>query len=283
LQSTMFKKKKVELSKLHEIKKQLRSCNLNTVCEEARCPNISECFGKKTATFMIMGNTCNRGCRFCNIKPGRPFPLDDAEPVNIADTVKEMGLKYVVITSVTRDDLQDGGAGHFAKTIQAVKEKNPFSKIEVLTPDFRGSSASLDTVLQAKPDVFNHNIESVNRLSAGVRPGADYRRSLDVLNYVFKKGARAKSGLMVGLGENMEEIKGTMKDLKDAGVSILTVGQYYAPAIDLSWPVARYYTEAEFEGIRDAGLAMGFDYVFSGRFVRSSYMADDVFHLIRKI
>jgi lipoic acid synthetase len=274
----MTYKKKIRLSGLHEVKKILRSSAIHTVCEEAKCPNIDECFSKKTATFMIMGDVCTRDCKFCNVKHGRPVELDSNEPERVAQTALAMGLKYVVVTSVTRDDLSDGGAGHFADTINEIRKSLPNASIEVLTPDFSGSTESIDAVLSASPDVFNHNIETVKRLSKDIRPQAGYQRSLDVLKYAASKGAVVKSGFMLGLGENEEEIYQTMKDLKNAGVGILTIGQYFNPKRKGgSWPVKKYYEQAFFDELAKRGTELGFNYVFSGIYVRSSYMAEEVF------
>jgi lipoyl synthase len=274
----MTYKKKIRLSGLHEVKKILRSSGLHTVCEEAKCPNIDECFSKKTATFMIMGDVCTRNCRFCNIKHGKPVELDENEPKRVAETVLSMGLKYVVITSVTRDDLPDGGAGHFADTIKEIRKILPNVPIEVLTPDFNGKTNDIDTVLSAKPNVFNHNIETVERSSKDIRPQASYQRSLAVLKYAASKGGVVKSGFMLGLGENEEEIYQTMKDLKGAGVNILTIGQYFSPkGKGGSWPVKKYYEQPFFDELAKRGAELGFNYVFSGIYVRSSYMAEEVF------
>lgn len=270
-------KRKIRLSGLHEVKKILRSSCLNTVCEQAMCPNIDECFSRKTATFMIMGSVCTRACLFCNVKNGVPEELDLKEPERLAEVVKLMGLKHVVITSVTRDDIIDGGAAHFSAVIKSVKSKNPTVSIEVLTPDFKGSTSSIDTVLIAKPDVFNHNIETVQSLSKLIRPSADHKRSLVVLNYASKKGVLTKSGFMLGLGETKKEVHELMKELFDAGVKILTIGQYFKPSSTRSMEVKQFYEQSFFDELRDYGLALGFDYVFSGVYVRSSYMAEEVF------
>ena len=269
-------KKKIRLSGLHDLKKILRSSCLNTVCEEARCPNIDECFSKRTATFMIMGNTCTRSCRFCNVTNGKPSVLDNNEPERLAQTVKSMDLKHVVITSVTRDDLNDGGAEHFAKTIRAIRTLLPSVSIEVLTPDFKGRFDLVDIVLDAKPNVFNHNIETVRSLSKKVRPQAEYAQSLSILRHASSKGFLVKSGFMLGLGETEKGIHQTMKDLKRSGVGILTVGQYFNPK-ESSWPVKKYYDQDFFNLLKERGLALGFNYVFSGIYVRSSYMAEEVF------
>lgn len=270
-------KKKIRLSGLHEVKKLLRASCLHTVCEEAMCPNIAECFSKKTATFMIMGDVCTRNCKFCNVRTGVPIPLDPNEPLRIAEAVNKMGLRHVVITSVTRDDLNDGGASHFNKVITTVKNTMPGSSIEVLTPDFKGSTEAIDVVLSARPDVFNHNIETVKRLSPAIRPLADHSRSLSVLKYASASGVRTKSGLIVGLGETDKEIKETMRELLDAGVKILTIGQYFSPPSERAMNVQKYYDEKFFDDAKAYGLALGFDYVFAGVYVRSSYMAEEVF------
>ena len=270
-------KRKIRLSELHEVKKLLRSSGLHTVCEEAMCPNIEECFAKRTATFMIMGDVCTRNCKFCNVKNGEVLALDEHEPLRIAEAAHKMKLKHIVVTSVTRDDLKDGGATHFKKLIEAIKQKCPGSSIEVLTPDFNGSQTDITTVLSAKPDVFNHNIETVKRLSPIIRPKADYLRSLFVLNFASKSGVKIKSGIIVGLGETEQEIKQTMKDLFDSGVRILTVGQYFAPPSERAIKVQKVYDEKFFNDAKQYGLALGFDYVFAGVYVRSSYMAEEVF------
>ncbi|MCX6113098.1 MAG: lipoyl synthase [Proteobacteria bacterium] len=249
-------KKKIRLSGLHEVKKILRGSGLHTVCEEARCPNIDECFSKKTATFMIMGDVCTRACRFCNVTHGKPMVLDKNEPIRIAEAASSMGLKHVVITSVTRDDILDGGAEHFYKTITETRKALPSVSIEVLTPDFKGNTECIDIVLKAKPDVFNHNIETVKRLSKDIRPQADYERSLSVLKHASSGGFIVKSGFMLGLGEENDEIYQTMKDLRDAGVSILTVGQYFNPS-GKSWSVKKYYEEDFFNKLKDYGKMLG--------------------------
>ncbi|MEI6092751.1 MAG: lipoyl synthase [bacterium] len=269
-------KKKIRLSGLHEVKKILRSSGLHTVCEEARCPNIDECFSKRTATFMIMGDVCTRLCRFCNVSNGKPSELDNSEPERLAQTAKSMNLRHVVITSVTRDDLVDGGAGHFADTIKTLRALMPSISIEVLTPDFKGNMTLVDLVIDAKPDVFNHNIETVRDLSKQIRPQADYDRSLSVLSHASSKGVLVKSGFMLGLGEDKIQIYQTMKDLRNAGVNILTIGQYFNPK-DSSWPVKKYYEQEFFDLLKTRGLELGFNYVFSGIYVRSSYMAEEVF------
>lgn len=263
--------------KVTELKNLLRDNRLVTVCEEASCPNLSECFSHGTATFMIMGDKCTRRCSFCDVAHGKPDPLDTNEPANLARTIQAMKLSYVVITSVDRDDLRDGGAGHFAACIAAVRELNPQIKIEVLVPDFRGRmEKALDALATvAPPDVFNHNIETVPRLYKQARPGSDYEWSLKLLQ-VYKQRFRrvpTKSGLMLGLGETMEEIEQVLTDLRAHEVDMLTLGQYLAPS-QHHIPVARYVTPAEFQQLADLAKKLGFSHVASGPLVRSSYHAD---------
>lgn len=256
--------------------KVLRENHLHTVCEEAACPNIGECFRRRTATFMIMGDICTRRCPFCDVAHGRPMPLDSDEPRNLGLTVQSMGLKYVVITSVDRDDIPDGGANHFTHCIQAIREQSAGVKIEILVPDFRGKvPVALKAVGEALPDVFNHNLETVPRLYRRVRPGADYSGSLGLLR-LFKEhheGIPTKSGLMLGLGESIDEVCDTMKDLRDHGCDMLTLGQYLRPSPS-HLTVERYVTPREFDQLREIGLGMGFSHVASGPMVRSSYHAD---------
>ena len=258
------------------IKRLLREHHLHTVCEEAACPNLAECFGHGTATFMIMGDICTRRCPFCDVAHGRPRPLDPEEPAHLARAIAQMGLRYVVITSVDRDDLRDGGAGHFAACIQAVRERVPATKIEILTPDFRGRvPAALDALAKAPPDVFNHNLETVPRLYRQARPGADYRGSLALLER-FKAahpGIPTKSGLMLGLGESLEEVEETLADLRAHGCEMLTLGQYLQPSRD-HLPVARYVTPQEFERLAATARRLGFSQIASAPLVRSSYHAD---------
>ncbi|HEV2332847.1 MAG TPA: lipoyl synthase [Gammaproteobacteria bacterium] len=258
------------------LKQVLRDNHLHTVCEEASCPNIGECFGKGTATFMIMGDVCTRRCTFCDVAHGRPGSLDAEEPANLARTIKAMGLKYVVVTSVDRDDLRDGGAGHFVSCIRAIRGESPQTRIEVLVPDFRGRmDVALALMHEAPPDVFNHNLETVPRLYREVRPGSDYAHSLMLLKR-FKAAhpdLPTKSGIMVGLGEELPEIFETMRHLRDHDVDMLTVGQYLQPS-KFHHPVVRYVTPAEFEEIERRGYEMGFEHVASGALVRSSYHAD---------
>lgn len=267
------------LPEVLRVKKLLRRLGLNTVCEEANCPNIGECFSKKTATFMIMGDVCTRNCPYCSVSHGKPGPLDPLEPFKVATAVKELGLEYVVITSVDRDDLPDGGASHFARVVEEIRKISESIKIEVLIPDFRGDFNALKVVVESNPDVINHNIETVKSLYRMVRPGGNYERSLLILRKVkeFNPGKITKSGFMVGLGESFEEIVQLLQDLKSSGVDIITVGQYLQPSKE-SLTVQRYYTDEEFEKIEKLGRSLGFREVFSGKLVRSSYHAGEVYH-----
>jgi len=251
---------------------------LHTVCQEAKCPNQWECFSRQTATFLIMGARCTRSCRFCAVEHGPSGPPDPGEPFRVAEAAQSLGLRYVVVTSVTRDDLPDGGAAIFAATIRAIREKIPDVLVEVLIPDFQGCPESLLTVVDAHPDVLNHNIETVERLYPSVRPGAVYQRSLQLFRRAKGRDASLpiKSGLMLGLGERPEEIHRTLRDLFDAGCTLLTLGQYLQPSAD-HIPVERFITPAEFEDWRKIALAMGFSRVASGPLVRSSYHAKDLF------
>lgn len=260
-----------------KVRSLIEGLGLNTVCKEAACPNIWECFQRHTATFMIMGDTCTRNCRFCNVKTGRPAPLDPKEPARLASAIKELGLKYAVITCVTRDDLPDGGAEHFVKTIEAIRAVSPETKVEILTSDFAGNSFALAKVLKAGPAVFNHNLETVKRLTPVLRTKATYLRSLAVLSYASRMfpAIPVKSGVMVGCGESMEEVFEAMRDLKCAGCSILTVGQYLAPD-DKCHPVEKYYSEAEFSEIKAYALKLGFAGAACGPLVRSSYRAGEM-------
>jgi lipoyl synthase len=261
---------------VQRLKAVLRENKLHTVCEEANCPNLGECFKSGTATFMIMGDICTRRCPFCDVGHGRPNPLDPDEPKNMAETIKAMGLKYVVITSVDRDDLRDGGAAHFAACITETRRLNPGIVIEILTPDFRGRvDTALAILEEVPPDVFNHNLETVPRLYKQARPGADYDTSLDLLEQ-FKlrhPTVPTKSGLMLGLGETIEEVEAVMRDMRAHGINMLTLGQYLQPSSH-HLPVARYVTPEEFEQLRVTGEKMGFSHVASGPMVRSSYHAD---------
>jgi lipoic acid synthetase len=258
------------------MEEKLRGWNLGTVCQSAHCPNLGECFSRGTATFMILGTVCTRRCRFCAVDKGKPEPPDPGEPERVAQATKAMGLGYVVVTSVTRDDLPDGGADHFAKTIRCIREHCPEAKVEVLVPDFKGSEAAVRTVCGAAPDVFNHNVETVPRLYEKVRPQADYRRSLDVLANAAKSGIQTKSGLMLGLGETSREIWETLNDLRRADCAYLTLGQYLAPSAQ-HVPVQRYVPPEEFERWGETSRAMGFRHVASGPLVRSSYRAEELF------
>ncbi|MDH3948181.1 MAG: lipoyl synthase [Gammaproteobacteria bacterium] len=258
------------------LKKILRDKNLYTVCEEAACPNIGECFGHGTATFMIMGEICTRRCPFCDVAHGRPNPLDPDEPQNLAETIQAMALKYVVITSVDRDDLRDGGAEHFAACISATRQHSPSTGIEVLVPDFRGRmEVALDTLSQSPPDVFNHNLETVPRLYRQARPGADYAWSLKLLQEYKARNPEVltKSGLMLGLGETLEEVAEVMRELREHDCDMLTLGQYLQPS-QHHLPVSRYVTPDEFRQLEELGYELGFGNVASGPMVRSSYHAD---------
>lgn len=279
LQKPPWLKKQISAGQDYDkVVRLLRECRLETVCEQARCPNLGECFARGTATFMILGKTCTRNCRFCAVTHGTPLPPDPAEPENIARAVSELRLRYAVITSVTRDDLPDGGASHFAKTISAVKGHNPETLVEVLIPDFRGAKEALHTVVSACPNVINHNLETVPRLYQGVRPGAEYQRSLALLKAVHPLDPKmvTKSGLMLGLGETAQELRAALQDLVDAGCGALTLGQYLAPSRD-HHPVVRYVHPDEFSEWAQTAYDMGFRAVAAGPFVRSSFQAEDLF------
>ncbi|MEN6505111.1 MAG: lipoyl synthase [Planctomycetaceae bacterium] len=258
----------------------LADLHLVTVCDGAHCPNRHECYSRRTATFMILGETCTRNCRFCAVSPcagAAPLPPREDEPAAVAEACKRLALRHVVITSVTRDDLADGGAGHFAQTIAAVRGAVPHAIIEVLVPDFHGDHAAIETVLAAAGHVFNHNVETVDRLYATVRPQANYHRSLGVLAHAKSRGATTKSGLMVGLGETPGQVEQVLRDLRAAGCDIVTIGQYLAPSKH-HLPVVRYVEPAEFAAYEEAAKAVGFAAVAAGPFVRSSYQAEDVFN-----
>jgi lipoyl synthase len=267
-------------SRFHEIKRELREQKLHTVCEEASCPNIGECFGKGTATFMILGDICTRRCPFCDVAHGRPLAPDAQEPLHLAETIEKLKLSYVVITSVDRDDLRDGGAQHFVECIRAVRERSPGTTIEVLVPDFRGRlERALAVLSAAPPDVMNHNLETVPRLYKEARPGANYAHSLELFSSYGKlsPATPTKSGLMVGLGETDDEILAVMRDLRAHGVAMLTIGQYLAPSLH-HLPVARYVHPDTFAMFEREAAAMGFRHAAVGPLVRSSYHADQQAH-----
>jgi lipoic acid synthetase len=273
-----LRKSRTHPESVHNLKVELRRKNLHTVCESARCPNMHECFHRSAATFMILGNLCTRGCGFCSVpKATHPGALDPEEPENVARMAAEMNLRYVVITSVNRDDLPDGGSAHFAETVRAVRRALPDARVEVLTPDFCGDLQAVARVLDAGPHVFNHNMETVPRLYKTVRPQAKYRQSLDVLQFAkqHRPESLTKSGAMVGLGESQDEVHQLLRDLRQSNVDVATLGQYLQPA-RRNLRVAEYVTPAQFEKYRDYGLSIGFKMVFSGPLVRSSYMADVV-------
>ena len=262
--------------KIEHIKSTLRKNKLHSVCEEASCPNLAECFNHGTATFMIMGAICTRRCPFCDVAHGRPLALDPDEPQKLALTIKEMGLKYVVITSVDRDDLRDGGAQHFADCIKQIREHSPQTRIEILTPDFRGRmEQALEVFRETPPDVFNHNLETAPRMYRVARPGADYKWSLELLRRIKEMHPHVptKSGVMMGLGETNEEIVQVLKDLREHGVNMLTLGQYLQPSRH-HLPVKRYVPPAEFDELKDVAMDLGFSHAACGPFVRSSYHAD---------
>lgn len=264
---------------VHALKTEIRELNLHTVCESARCPNMHECFSRGAATFMILGNLCTRGCGFCSVPKGSPqkkeFSLDPNEPANVARAAAAWKLRYVVITAVNRDDLADGGSQHFAETVREVRKSLPDARVEVLTPDFCGDLDAVARVLDSGPHVFNHNMETIERLYRRVRPQANYRQSLDVLKFgkSYRGDVLTKSGLMVGLGEEPREVEQLLRDLRAVNVDVATIGQYLQPT-RRNLPVASYVTPAQFHLYRDYGLAIGFKMVFSGPLVRSSYMAD---------
>ena len=271
-----FKVKAPGSTNFIELRSQIQGANLNTVCEEAACPNIGDCWDRGTATFMILGDICTRSCSYCNVKTGRPITLDRTEPFRVAVTVKRMNLKYAVITSVDRDDLEDYGSSFFAETIKQIRHLSPSCNVEVLIPDFEGSRKSLVKVLNARPQVLNHNIETVRRVFKKVRPRGNYDVSLDLLRNVKKINGNmpTKSGMMVGLGETKDEILITMKDLRNVGCDLLTIGQYLRPS-KKHHPLIRFYHPDEFAQLKKLGLEMGFKHVASGPLVRSSYHADE--------
>jgi lipoic acid synthetase len=261
------------------VKHLLRDLQLNTVCEEARCPNLSECFGRGTATFMIGGDRCTRRCHYCDVMTGRPNALDPLEPRRVAEAARRLNLKYVVVTAVARDDVPDGGAAHFATTIRNIKQQLPSAQVEVLIPDFKGQIQSLETVLHAEPDVLNHNIETVRRIFRDVRPQGNYDRTLELLERSKQLAPQTptKSGFMVGLGETTDELYDTMRDLRAVGVDLVTIGQYLQPSKD-HVPVADYVGPERYNEYRRMGQELGFRQTFAGAFVRSSFHAGELFH-----
>lgn len=266
----------IDTDNTREVRRILKENCLNTVCENARCPNKNECYTKHTATFLIMGNNCTRNCKYCNINCDKPEPLDEKEPQNIALAVKALGLKYAVITSVTRDDLPDGGALHFANCIEQIRKTCPQTKIEILTPDFKNNQKALDIIIKAHPDVFNHNIEAVKDIFKIVRPQGNYENSISVLSYIKKHSdIKTKSGLIIGLGETFEQIRETMHDLYDAGCDILTIGQYIQPS-KKHFEVAKYYSLKEYETLKQMAKEAGFKNYQIGPLVRSSYNASNL-------
>jgi len=256
-----------------EVLNLMRGAKLHTVCEEAKCPNMGECWNSRTATFMILGDTCTRSCGFCNIKTGMPNALDLDEPRRVAESVEQLNLRHVVITSVNRDELKDGGASIFAESIRLIREKNSECTIEILIPDFKGDEDSFNIIMNNPPDILNHNLETVKSLYHAVRPQAKYERSLELINWFHSKGLRTKSGIMVGIGETYEQVIELMKDLRNHNCDILTIGQYLQPTKN-HLPVDRYVTLDEFAKYKDEGLKMGFKAVESAPLVRSSYHAD---------
>lgn len=266
-----------------QVAELLKAQKLNTICQSARCPNLGECWERRTATFLILGNICTRNCGFCAVPKGQPQSLNEKEPEAVLEAVKSLGLRYVVITSVTRDDLPDGGAEIFARTTRLIKDFNPEIKVEVLIPDFKGEKSLLYRVLSAGPDILNHNLETVERIYPVInRPKENYFRSLKVLKMAKDYGAITKSGLMVGLGETIEELKQTMHELLKNGCDLLTIGQYLQPSLKHQ-PVIRYYTPEEFEQLKQLALNLGFKEVVSGPLVRSSYLADKLYSSVEKI
>ena len=266
----------IDTEKTRNVRKILKVNYLNTVCENARCPNKNECYTKNTATFLIMGDICTRNCKYCSILCEKPKEIDNDEPMHIANAVKDLGLKYAVITSVTRDDLNDGGAKHFAKCIYEIRKSCPNTKIEILTPDFKGNKGALDIIINAHPDVFNHNIETVREVFKIARPQGNYDKSLEVLEYIKQNSdITTKSGFMIGLGETVEQIKETMLDLKNAGCDILTIGQYIQPT-KAHLPVEKYYSLDEYEYLKTLAKDSGFSRFQIGPLVRSSYNACEI-------
>lgn len=273
-------KKKVYLNNqnIAQVNNLILDLNLHTVCQNAKCPNIFECFSNKTATFLLLGNICSRNCAFCSVESGRPIAIDKSEPRCIAAAVSALELKYIVLTSVTRDDLEDGGAGQFAETLRQIKTLMPEAKVECLIPDFKNEAKNLEILLREDPDVLNHNIETVKDNYVGIRNGADYQKSLQILDLSkqIKPDITTKSGFMLGLGENIEEVHGLLEDLKSVNTDIVTIGQYLSPGKN-NIPVQKYYSPEEFAELEKYAKNMGFKYVVSGVFVRSSYLAAEAF------
>ena len=271
-----IREKKLRLLDLHEMKSRMRRGSLSTVCEEARCPNRTECFGRKTATFLIAGDVCTRACGFCHITSGRPASLDPEEPARLVKAANEMGIRHIVVTSVDRDDLADGGSAHWAAVVRALKEDDGARTVEALTPDFQGNALQIDRVADSGPDVYNHNVETVPRLYDAVRPKSGFQRSVDLLARVKVRHPEmtTKSGLMLGLGERDDEVLEVFGALREAGVNVVTVGQYLRPS---AWnlPVVEYATPGRFAALEESGMKMGFQAVFAGPFVRSSYRAEE--------
>lgn len=264
-----------------QVSELLRSRGLHTICQSARCPNIGECWERRTATFLILGNVCTRNCGFCAVAKGQPLPPDDREPETVLEAVREMGLRYAVITSVTRDDLPDGGADHFVRTIRLIRDNCPETRVEVLIPDFRGKESALRRVLESGPDVLNHNLETTLSLYPRInRPADNYFRSLKILKIAADLGAITKSGLMVGLGESRDDLKRALQDLREADCQLLTIGQYLQPGPQ-QVPVVRYYTPEEFSYWKEYALNLGFRQVVAGPLVRSSYFAENLYQSSR--
>jgi len=274
-----MEKKRISLADLDLLKKSFKQSGLHTVCQAAKCPNIGECFKHKTATFMILGDICSRNCAFCATTHGIPLETDKDEPLKLANTIKNLGLKYIVITSVTRDDLSDGGANHFKNVVDKIKKELSDIKIELLVPDFKGVETSIDIVLSSKPDVFGHNIETVPALYE-YRKGANYNRSLKVLQYAKQKGFITKTGIMLGLGETEKQLTDVFKDLKEINCDILTIGQYLKPLKDNA-EMVKEYTDEEFEHLKQKALETGIKVCVSGKYVRSSYFADNTYQFLK--
>jgi len=272
-------KKHIRLSDLDGVKSLLGGHKLNTVCKSALCPNIGECFSAGVATFLIGGDVCSRNCGFCAVGGGGPVPVDPNEPLKVAQATKALSLKYAVITSVTRDDLPDGLAGHFLETVRQVRLNSPLTKIEILVPDFRGNKGAIETAVSSRPEVFSHNVETVPSLYSSVRPAASFEGSLELLKTAKASGLTTKSGLMLGLGETAGEVRAVMERLLSAGCDILTIGQYLSPS-KKHIPVKRYASAGEFEALEKLAYKMWFSHCFSGAFVRSSYLADKAYNLL---